>query len=309
MPSLGYKIQAFLIRILNIKGYFSLPYENLEKASRKKNAKKRKAFHIPKIKGFRFYDCSFEIKGEKWHCLKAEPKTEKTEDAILFIYGGGMITAPDDSDVLPALVLSWRSESDLFFPYYPLCLDYDAEYSINMIYNCYKNILNNYKAENIRVVAYSSGGWLALGLCSMLLKEETKLPMFRRMILSSPGGVPSDEKMAEYMKQLSKKDIMLDFQFMETVKRFMDHGKKLPKEIFSPWLLNFSGFPPIDFYFSDSECLYACKDAFEESCKKAGIPYTMTVGRGLCHCWPFSAMFPFKERYFARKKILEQLKK
>lgn len=307
MPSFEYKMQAFLIRLLPIKRYFSLPYEKLESVSRKKNAKRFKAFHIPKIKGFKFSDCGFEFENKKWHCLKVSPETKCTENAILFIYGGGMITAPDDSDILPALMFSKLARSDLFFPYYPLCLDYNAKYSINMIYTCYKNMLKEYKAENIRVLAYSSGGWLAFGLCDMLLKEETKLPMFHKMILSSPGGVPSNDKMEEYMKALSKKDIMLDIRFMKNIKLFMDHGENLPQEIFSPWLLDFRGFPHIDFYFSDSECLYACKEAFENACKQAEVSYTMTIGKGLCHCWPFSAIFPFKEQRQAHKKILKQL--
>lgn len=308
MPSFKYRIQACIIRILPIKRHFSLPFEKIEKISRKKNAKKIKAFHIPKIKGFGFSDCAVELEGVRWHCLKVAPEIKNTENAILFIYGGGMITAPDDSDVLPAIALSRLARSDLFFPYYPLCLDYDAEYSINMVYKCYKNMLKDYKAENIRVVAYSSGGWLAFGLCNMILKKEFYLPMFRKMILSSPGGVPSNNEMAERMAMLSKKDIMLDVRFMKNVKLFMDHGKNLPQEIFSPWLMDFKGFPHIDFYFSDSECLYACKQAFEDACEKAEVPYTMTIGKGLCHCWPFSAIFPFKEQRRAHKKILSQLK-
>ncbi len=89
---------------------------------------------------------------------------KKTEKANLFLIGGGMITAPRPVSIKKALRFAKETGVDVFVPYYPLCTDYPLTKAYEMIHATYKEMLKEYRAEDISVLGTSSGGNLALGM-------------------------------------------------------------------------------------------------------------------------------------------------
>lgn len=117
---------------------------------------------MPNGKYHRYNDIVFL---DRFHCLKISKNEEKSQNAILFLYGGGMILSPDCRDIKFAASVGKRSKSDIWFPNYPLCMENSIDMIYRMLFEVYKRMVKEYGAENISFLGFSSGAALSIGLC------------------------------------------------------------------------------------------------------------------------------------------------
>ena len=110
------------------------------------------------------------------------------------------------------------------------------------------------------------------------------------------------------MKALNERDVSIDYAFMVTVEKFMRHGcKNVPDYMLSGSRGDFTGVGDIHFFYSADEVLYGALPDFEEACKSAKVPYTVSARPKMVHCY---CMLPiFKEARKDFKKITDILKK
>ncbi|MDO5439699.1 MAG: alpha/beta hydrolase fold domain-containing protein [Erysipelotrichaceae bacterium] len=156
--SLKYEILKRIVKMVNIRGRWEgMTTEELLETKRKQNAKNV----IPELKDAEFVISRTEVLG--FPVLKMIHK-KKTEKANLFLIGGGMITAPRPGSIRKALRFAKETGVDVFVPYYPLCTDYPLTKAYEMIHATYREMLKEYRAEDISVLGTSSGGNLALGM-------------------------------------------------------------------------------------------------------------------------------------------------
>lgn len=287
--SIRFSIAKFIVKLSGYKKIFALPHDELLTKMEKINGKR--GFKIPKDRHFIYGDV--KVYDDKYHCLTIQKNEEKAKRAILFCYGGGMIIAPDKDDIKKGIAFGKDCNMDVWFPYYPLCTDHSIKDLYEMIFETYKKMIDVYEAENITVLGYSSGGAIAIGLGLYNNYLGRPLPMPRRIIASSPGCCPNKPKQIEKMNVLNEKDVLLDSKFMESVHEFMEHGEKdIPEFMLSGYAGDFSNMPPIDFWYGSDEVLYAFADDFIDACKKAGVAYTLNIGKEMCHCYPMLKLFP-----------------
>ena len=57
-------------------------------------------------------------------CLIVQKAEKRAEKAILNFFGGGMMIGPDKGDVDVIVKLVQKTNSDVWFPMYPLCTDH-----------------------------------------------------------------------------------------------------------------------------------------------------------------------------------------
>ena len=202
-----------------------------------------------------------------------------------------MILGPDRFDLKIADDIGKQSQSDVWFPYYPLCLDHSIDETYQMIYAVYQKMTEEYGADNISVLGFSSGAALAIGLCIYNNAQEKKLPMPRMVIASSPGCVPLTDEEQKKMQSLSKQDVMVSASFMFYMKDIMQHGKDVPTYMLSGICGDLTNFPEIHFYYGTDEVLYAEMDNFKKACEKYQVKYHMHIGKGMCHCYPMMPYF------------------
>lgn len=287
--SIRYSIAKTILKVSGYKKIFGLPQDELLKKVETYN--KNRYFQIPKDSKYVYGDVP--VCDGKYHCLSIQLHEKPTNKAILFFFGGGMIIGPDSGDVKTAVQFGKDCDMDVWFPYYPLCTNNCITDTYEMIFDTYRKMVDVYGADNITNLGFSSGGALAIGLCLYNNALGKPLPMPHRIIASSPGCCPNNEKLLQKMEALNEKDIMVDVKFMESVHHFMEHGKKeVPEYMLTGTVGDFKGLPPIDFWYGSDEILYACADDFKEACQQAGVPYTITVGQGMCHCYPMVKYFP-----------------
>lgn len=287
--SIRFQFIKLLIRLSGAKKTLALPQAELIAAVQKQNRSRK----LKQRKNFRYEDMEI-LNG--CHCMKVETQSQPSKRALLFLYGGGYLLAPNDGDLKLAEKFGKRSGRDVWFPCYPLCIENSVSDAYEMVMASYKKMLEEYRPEDIAFIGFSSGGALALGTCLQNNAQAQRLPMPGLIIAASPGSVPLSMEEKQEMERLSKKDIMVSYSFMETVQTVMKHGMELPDYMISGVLGDFTGFPMTYFYYGSDEVLYAQAPYFAKACETYGVPYEMRIGRGMCHCYPSLSIYPEGKR-------------
>lgn len=279
--SIKYEFLKRLVKAIGIKKlWVSKSTEELLENRRRQNARTR----IPDLKDGAFEISKIDVMG--FPVLKLIHK-EPTDQANLFLIGGGMVSAPRPGSVKKALRIAIETGLDLFIPYYPLCTEYPLTKAYEMIHETYKVMLQSYRAENISVLGTSSGGNLALGMIPYINDGHNDMPVPGHIIAISPGTCVETDEEWQRMLELDKKDVAIPAQYMKTAAEIMRHGDDSVPE-YMIWLQkgDFTGSPRVTFIYGSDETLYACAPSFEAAMKRYGVDYRMIVGEGMFHCYP-----------------------
>lgn len=300
--SIGAKAINLACKLSGTKKLYSLPEQEFLCKVQKMN--RSRGFFMPKDQKAHYED---EMIFGKYHCLKVMPSTTPAKCGILFFFGGGMILGSDKGDIDVARKLALQTGCDVWFPYYPLCIEHDIRENIEMGFECYRKMTVIYGGGNVSTCGFSSGGMLALamGLYNNTLPQKLSMP--RHIVAVSPGEVPCNDEEMKRMETLNATDYMVDCVFMAKVEKFMRHGKEnIPDWMIHPSMGDYSDFPKINFYYSSNEVLYGARENFEAACKKYGVEYEMNARDGMFHCY---CMLPyFKEGKEDFAKIVDVLK-
>lgn len=299
--SVRYQLISAFVKRMGMKQLFSLPAGELLEKARKMNRGHR--FRLPKDHKA-FYGDRLIL--DHYHCLTIQRKRECAPKAILYLFGGGMVIGPDQGDVKTARDLAARSGSDCWLPFYPLCTDHYITETYEMVFQCYKEMAGIYGAKQVSVVGFSSGGALAVGipLHNNALGRPVEMP--RQVIACFPGSLPASRGEWERMRQLNGRDILVDIALMKSEREIMTKGQEVPAYMLSGTKGDFTGLPPLHFYYGGDELLSALAESYVGVCKAADVPYTMTVAPGMCHCYAMVPWFP--EGRAAYLEIVERLR-
>ena len=241
-------------------------------------------------------------------CLIVREKPEPSERAILYFFGGGMVIGPDKGDLPVMRKLMRDTGCDVWFPFYPLCMEHCITETYGMVYECYRRMIELYGDGNVSTCGFSSGGALALGIAAHNSAQPEPLPQPRHIVAVSPGEVPWNDAEKARMQALNDKDVAIDYAFMVTVENFMRHGQEnLPDYMISGSRGDFSGVGDISFFYSADEVLYGALPDFEAACKRANVPYAAFARPKMVHCYCMLPYFKEAREDFAR--ITDILKK
>ena len=131
---------------------------------------------------------------------------------------------------------------DVWFPFYPLCMEHCITDTYEMAYECYRRMIELYGGGNVSTCGFSSGGALALGIAAHNNALGKPLPQPRHIVAVSPGEVPWNDAEKARMQALNEKDVAIDYAFMVTVEKFMRHGQEnVPDYMISGSRGDFSG--------------------------------------------------------------------
>ena len=312
-------------KLSGAKKAFALPEDALRKEIEKQNRHRgvftptdRKAYYeMIAVNGF--------------PCLIVREHPKPSERAILYFFGGGMVIGPDKGDLpvmrklcretgcdvwfpfYPLIVIHKKKITlipgcDVWFPFYPLCMEYCITETYAMVYECYRKMIGLYGGGNVSTCGFSSGGALALGIAAHNNAQPEPLPQPRHIVVVSPGEVPWNDAEKARMQALNKRDVSIDYAFMVTVEKIMRHGcENVPDYMLSGSRGDFTGVGDIHFFYSADEVLYGALPDFEEACKRANVPYTVSARPKMVHCYCMLPIFKEAKEDFA--KIVDILKK
>ncbi len=184
------KISAFahllrgIYKISGAKKAFGLPEDEITKVIEKQN--RHRGVFIPTDR--KAYYEAITVNG--FPCLIVREKPEPLERAILYFFGGGMVIGPDNGDLPVMRKLMRDTGCDVWFPFYPLCMEHCITETCAMVYECYRKMIEFYGGGNVSTCGFSSGGALALGIAAHNNAQAHPLPQPRHIVAVSPGEVP-----------------------------------------------------------------------------------------------------------------------
>ena len=310
--SLTYKIASGIVRLLGVKKIFLKNKEEMLEYAKEENAKEvfdlNKAMKRAKRKNYYLYDR--DVMG--YRLLSYQKNENSADGAVLYLFGGGMITQPNQLDFPLAERIMEKTGKDVWFLFYPLCsADENVSKTYEVSFETYKMMANEYKPENISVLGFSSGACLSIGifLHNNALGRPLKMP--GKIISVSPGGIPDvnldeNKEIWERVNELNHKDIMIEPTYIKTARDILKGDEDLPEYMLDGTVGDFTDFPKIYFYFGENECLYAFAEEFRKAMEKYRVPYEIIVGKGMCHCYPMARFF--REGKEAQDQIIELLK-
>ena len=288
-------------KLSGAKKAFGLPEDEIRKVIEKQN-RSRGVFTPTDRKAY--YE-TITVNG--FPCLIVRENPKPSARAILYFFGGGMVIGPDKGDLPVMRKLMQDTGCDVWFPFYPLCTEHCITETYDMVYACYRRMIELYGGGNVSTCGFSSGGALALGIAAHNNAQPDPLPQPRHIVAVSPGEVPWNDAEKARMQALNEKDVSIDYAFMVTVENFMRHGQpNVPDYMTSGSRGDFSGIGDIHFFYSADEVLYGALPDFEEACKRAGVPYTAFARPKMVHCYCMLPVFREAKEDFA--KIAEILK-
>ena len=289
-------------RLSGAKKAFGLPEDEILKVIEKQN-RSRGVFTPTDRKAY--YE-TVTVRG--FPCLIVRERPEPAERAILYFFGGGMVIGPDRGDLPVMRKLARDTGCDVWFPFYPLCTEHCISETYDMVFECFRMMIEMYGGGNVSTCGFSSGGALALGIAAHNNALGRPLPQPRHIVAVSPGEVPWNDDEKSRMQELNPKDVSIDYAFMVTVEKFMRHGREnVPDYMISGSRGDFSGVGDIHFYYSSDEVLYGALPDFEAACERADVPYTVSARPGMVHCYCMLPCFREAKEDFA--KLAGQLKK
>lgn len=309
--SLTYKIASEIVRLLGIKKMFLKNKEEMLEYAKSENAKL--VFDLEKAKERatrkNYYLFDRDVMG---HRLISYQKNQSHSDgAVLYLFGGGMITQPDKLDFALSERIMEQTGKDVWFLFYPLCSEnvkIDKTYEV--CFETYRLMTESYKAENISVLGFSSGACLALGIFLHNNALGRPLPMPGKIISVSPGGIfdvtlDENKEIWERVNALNHKDVMIDPTYIKTAREIAKGDEDIPEYMLDGTVGDFTDFPKIYYYYGENECLYAFAQSFEKAMEKYHVPYEIIVGKEMCHCYPLVRFF--REGREAQDEIIELL--
>ena len=100
-----------------------------------------------------------------YRLISYQKNKSHAEGAVLYLFGGGMITQPDKLDFALSERIMEQTGKDVWFLFYPLCSeDVKIDKTYEVSFETYRLMTESYKAENISVLGFSSGACLAIGI-------------------------------------------------------------------------------------------------------------------------------------------------
>ena len=192
-------------RISGAKKAFALPEDALRKEIEKQN-QHRGVFTPTDHKAH--YE-TITVNG--FPCLIVREHPKPSERAILYFFGGGMVIGPDKGDLPVMRKLCRETGCDVWFPFYPLCMEHCITETYAMVYECYRKMITLYGGGNVSTCGFSSGGALALGIAAHNNAQPEPLPQPRHIVAVSPGEVPWNDAERARMQALNKRDVSIDY--------------------------------------------------------------------------------------------------
>ncbi len=234
-------------------------------------------------------------------CLKITQKGG-SQKALLYLYEGALLL-PDESDLQMAVNLGKQSGRDVYLPYYPILPDKAIDDMLDAVMACYKLMSDTYGASNVAIVGIGIGATLGIVMHLLTQKMDLALEPAEKIIAISPQVIVYDMDLLADMVRMDPRDVRRDSHytdFLTTNAKVWGEDRYEAKDLFTGLKGDYKALPETWFYYGSEEVLSVTAQQFEISCKEAGIPYHMTIEKGMMHAYPALTFTPEGKKAFAQ---------
>ncbi|WP_027420763.1 YqiA/YcfP family alpha/beta fold hydrolase [Crocinitomix catalasitica] len=289
--SISYYIILFVLKLKGLKKDFSqdpIDYKKIRKQD----------VHDPKGKFFSQSNIeSFNILKSK---ITAVNKPESNR-LLIFIHGGAFISGPSQHHWDSIKTLHQQTNQNIWLCDYPKAPEHQIEEISLNIDAVYKQALEKYSAQNIKLMGDSVGGTLIATLTQRLVLNQVELPS--KIILVSPV-MDASLKNLEILK-VDAVDPMLSKKGVLSAKKMCAGELDLKHPIISPLFGSFIGIPRTVLYMAENDITYPDQKRAVIKMKEAKVVLITVLGEGMPHVWPFLPVM--KEAKIALNAIIKEL--
>lgn len=228
---------------------------------------------------------------------------------VYLVFGDGMVLGSGKTDIGLCTKTAKETNTDIWLPYYLLCHEHDMLENVQMIFKCYKLMLESYEPQNIIFLGVSSGGALVLDLITYINELNDigdKLPIPRLLISVSPASLPVTGVEKDKPHRLAETDIVIPKEFFHVLYEIMQHGSDIPEKHLATAHVDFRNAPTTHFYYGSAEALYVFAPSYAQSFHKIGADCVIHVEKGMHHCHPLQYFIPSCKSAF--EKIIKLIK-
>ena len=281
--SMKYRMLLSAFRVLPVKKIMAASPEKTQKLFRKAY----KGADIPTLHDPALLICQKEVAGSK--VLYARHK-EKSDRVGIYLVGGGMLKYPKPGQAKEIVKLARECDMDMLLPYYPvLFTGATLPDAYRMVYELYRETLNEYAPENICLMGGSSGGNLALGLVSYINAVGEGLPQPGRIYAGSPGTLLLTDEEKQLAEKQEKTDVIMSLPALENIWEGMTGGKEVPEYMKYLQVGDYTGLTDVYLSFGGDELFLAGADSIRKRLEEYGVRVTVEIGKDLFHSY---AMLP-----------------
>ena len=282
MTSFSYTVYSAAMRVFQVKRFLDKDGAAFDKMVKKfENHQDTKG---PSRKLRKKYEYQSKQLGGR-PCYIVRPRDHKSKRAVLLFFGGGYLIPPDQMDFSFAGEIAERTESDVYFPIYPLAPQHKLIDTMKSVTDVYREILRFYDPHKIVFMGNSSGAAFCLSLCLYIQHANLSIPFPGKLIMLSPGlQMPPNEAQLERMQKQARTDTTIPILFCRNIHRVLvdKSSAYLLRTFDTPW----NGFPEMIFFFGDNELFYAYIPDIEQAAKAGNVKIQIRVGQNMMHCWP-----------------------
>lgn len=215
------------------------------------------------------------------------------ERAILYVYGNGMLLPPDKSFITYAQNIGIATQRDVWFPYYPTCIETSVVEAVEAVEAVYERMLESYDARDIALYGVSSGAALCMSMLSCNSGRKHPLPSPGHLIAISPLCGAYGKRERKEMEYLEPVDMLLSYEYVKILPDILRNGRDdVPEHMINGNGLDCASFPQTRIYFGTYEILKAKSELYERQLKDAGVEFEINCAEGMPHCYCMSIDFP-----------------
>ena len=172
MPSVRAKMVSGLFKMLGVNKMLDKQSEEFDKLLEKYKVKQKKPLKVPYKKMKDFNIDTESINGTT--CYVISKKGAASQNAVLYLFGGGYILPPDPGDIILCGQMAENCGAKVWFPLYPMAPEHRLVETLQSTLQVYRNMLEEYDASHIRFFGTSSGGGQVMSLCVYIRHENIK---------------------------------------------------------------------------------------------------------------------------------------
>lgn len=222
------------------------------------------------------------VKGE-WHT----PEESRSNACIFYLHGGGYLVGSPRVYRSVTTRLAQLSGARVFSLDYRLAPEHPFPAAIDDALSAYQWLMaEGIDPATIVLAGDSAGGGLSLALIHTLKNRQLPLPAAACVFSPYADLLVTGES----LKENSKSCAMFDGPAVARAASFYLQGQHGSSPLASPLYGDFSGFPPLSIYVSDSEAVRDDGIRLAEKADKAGVAVQLSIWKQQPHAWP--AFYP-----------------
>lgn len=216
----------------------------------------------------------------------AIPEDRKTDNAILYIHGGCMVSGDPRYSRSFTSYLAKEYGGNVYGVAYALAPENKYPLQIEQCADAFSAIAKENPSSKITMLGESGGAYLILATTVMLRKRGQRQP--DALVPYSP--------LIDWSDSLDRSgypdDMLVDYLSIQDMRdNFCPEGQDYTDPDLSPLYADFTGFPPIRVVWDKSECLTPDCEKLIEKAKKAGVYVEHKIWKGTFHAFEIVVSF------------------